>query len=97
MARGPAAQPYLGARTGSGDMMMDGVPGARACRRVRPLNLSRRSTRYRVTTGGSREPTAGIRWLMGRATGATECQAAMLLWGLAVGTASAVSPSSRKV
>lgn len=45
------AQPYLGPRTRSGDMMMDGVPDVRAYKWVRPLNLSRRSTRVR---GGHR-------------------------------------------
>ena len=45
------AQPYLGPRTGSGDMMIDGVPGRRACERLRPLILSGKSTQQR---GGDR-------------------------------------------
>ena len=45
------AQPYLGPRTESGDMMMDGVPDVRAAEGVRPLNLSGKSTQQR---GGDR-------------------------------------------
>jgi hypothetical protein len=45
------AQPYLGPRTRSGDMMIDGVPGMRACEKVRPLILSGKSTQQR---GGDR-------------------------------------------
>ena len=45
------AQPYLGPRTRSGDMMMDGVPDVRAAEGVRPLSLSGKSTQQR---GGDR-------------------------------------------
>jgi hypothetical protein len=45
------AQPYLGPRTRSGDMMMDGVSDMRAANGVRPLILSGKSTQQR---GGDR-------------------------------------------
>ena len=53
------AQPYLGPRTRSGDMMIDGVPDVGACEGVRPLNLSGKSTQQR---GGDRKPTGAGRW-----------------------------------
>ena len=52
---------------GSGDMMMDGVPGVRAAEEVRPLNLSGKSTQQRGGDRRLREPTAGISGNMGRA------------------------------
>ena len=45
---------------GSGDMMMDGVPGMRAGEWVRPLILSGKSTQQRGGDRNSREPAAGI-------------------------------------
>jgi hypothetical protein len=43
---------------GSGDMMMDGVPGVRAVKGVRPLSLSGKSTQQRggdrIVAGASR-------------------------------------------
>jgi hypothetical protein len=42
-------------------MMMDGVPGVRACEEVRPLILSGKSTQQcGVATGELRELAAGI-------------------------------------
>jgi hypothetical protein len=41
-------------------MMMDGVPGVRAAKGVRPLSLSGKSTQQRVATGDLRELAAGI-------------------------------------
>jgi len=43
---------------GSGDMMMDGVPGVRAAKGVRPLSLSGKSTQQR---GGDRRPAGAGR------------------------------------
>jgi hypothetical protein len=43
---------------GSGDMMMDGVPGVRAAKEARPLSLSGKSTPWR---GGDRRPTGADR------------------------------------
>ncbi len=52
------AQPYLGPRTWSGNMMIDGVPDVRVTEGVRPLNLSGKSTQQR---GGDRRPAGANR------------------------------------
>ena len=90
------AQPYLGPRTRSGDMMIDGVPDVRAAEEVRPLSLSGKSTQQR---GGDSETAGAGRWnqrICGQGTSATHGQAATSC-GRVAGTARAASPSSRSV
>jgi hypothetical protein len=65
------AQPYLGPRTRSGDMMMDGVPDVRAAEGVWPLILSGKSTQQ---WGGDRKPAGaghGHQLMCGQGTCAT--------------------------
>jgi hypothetical protein len=76
-------------------MMIDRVPDARAGEGVRPLNLSGKSTQQR---GGNRNLKGADRrhQLYGQGTCATHGQAATSSgWGM--GSANAVSPSSRRL
>jgi hypothetical protein len=65
------AQPYLGPRTKSGDMMMDGVPDVRAGEEVRPLNLSGKSTQQRGGDRGTKGAGRRHQRIYGQATCAT--------------------------
>jgi hypothetical protein len=90
------AQPYLGPRTRSGDMMMDGVPDVRACNRGAAAQSQQEvhpGLGWPLAGSGSRPQASGDQWA-GRTHNA--CQAA-ISFVVAVGAASAVSPSSRRV